>query len=252
MSDSQNRLHLALGFVVLQGVLSVPPVGVTSGREGSSDIQAHPAVSMIAETDARERFLIEPGLRVGPLKLGDTQERALELYPRKPDIDQETLLPNCGIEYVWADIDSTSPGTLIIRFKEGRVFQIESNTVKYQTRDRIKSGDTPEQVHRHYRELQAYAYLGATSEAEANRHLIFWTDQEKGIAFAFAYSAVRQQRYLHKIIIYKPKSQFCPEGDMPDSRNWRRLAPYSLELPNAMASQTSSPTRPTPTTPAAP
>ena len=189
---------------------------------------------------SNESATIEPGLRVGSLKLGDTQEEAFTLFPRKMHIDMVTPLPNCGTEYAWSDLSTSSPGNLIIRFKEGRVYQIESMTKKYRTKEGITSTSTPEAVEKKFRGLEAYQYLGPTSEVEGERPLIMWTSRGLGIAFEFAYSRLLRQRYVYKVVVFRANGDFCPEGQPLDADYWQQLAPYALEGPNRKAMRSNS------------
>ena len=65
---------------------------------------------------------IEPGLSIGPLKLGDTRDRALELFPKKGE-DQEWE-NSCGTTLDWVDATNrTGRGDLFIRLnKKGKSF----------------------------------------------------------------------------------------------------------------------------------
>ena len=88
---------------------------------------------------------IEPGSRVGPLKLGDSRDRALELFPRKAE-DQEWE-NSCGTTLDWVDAENpTGHGDLFIRLKKGKVFQIESSTTRFHTAEGITTFDHSEKV----------------------------------------------------------------------------------------------------------
>ena len=175
-------------------------------------------------------FLIEPGVGVGKLKLGDTQERAFKLFPSKPNMDQQWD-DDCGIGYNWVDIH----GNVFVRFRQGHVFQIESATTRYRTAEGLGVYAEPEKVRRYYKGLHAYMLLGLSSSAIGDRPLVFWVDHTKGIAFAFAYYPAENRRYLYKIIVFKPSLGLCPEGSRTDSPKWHELPPYSLELPSGIA-----------------
>src|SRR3954464_9100526 len=68
----------------------------------SSHIRMH---AQISEEPHFSNTMIEAGHSVGPLKLGDSEERALELFPKK-EIDQKWEDP-CGSTIDW--VDSTNP-----------------------------------------------------------------------------------------------------------------------------------------------
>lgn len=172
--------------------------------------------------------MIEPGLGIGPLKLNDSRERALELFPKK-DIDQEWEDP-CGNTIDWTD--STNPvghGDVFIRMKKGKVFQIESSTTRFHTAEDITTFDSPDKVAQAYKDMRAYVLLTAPNPALGSRPLVFWVDKKKGIAFALAFDPSHHRRYVYKIIVFEPNKNFCPEQDTINSTKWQALSPYALE-----------------------
>ena len=174
---------------------------------------------------------IDPGQRVGPLKIGDTQDRALELFPLKKDVDQQWG-DDCGTTVDW--VDSKNPngrGDLAIRFKKGKVFQIESSTTRFHTAEGITTFDSPSAVRDHYKDMRAYTLLTAPTSSLGDRPLIFWVDKKKGIAFALAYYPQEHKRYIYKIIVFVPNKEFCPEEETTHSPKWQEIRPYSLEPP---------------------
>jgi len=180
---------------------------------------------------------VEPGRRIGPLKLGDTQERALELFPLKADIDQEYVVPNCGTEYEWLDLDNHQGGNVLIIFKDNLVSQISSTINRYRTIKGTGPGSSPDEVRRHYKELSAYLYLGRTPEALNESPLVVWSDSKRGIAFTFLHRSRSDRRFsVYSVIVFPPESSFCEQDAVvPDPQTWRKLVPYSLAPPNAPA-----------------
>jgi hypothetical protein len=179
--------------------------------------------------------MIEPGIGVGSLKLGDSQSHALELFPRKAHVDQESLAPGCGIAYLWVDLQDPNRGTVTIRFSQGLVVQIDSASSLYRTDKGITSLSSPGDVKRSYEGLKAYALMNNFSEALGGRPMIFWVDEKKGVAFGFASERRNHKRYVYEIDIFKSGSNFCPQGSIAASPDWRELAPYSIELPDQTA-----------------
>src|SRR5579862_3613419 len=180
------------------------------------------------------QVVIEPGLSVGPLKLGDSRERALELFPKK-DEDQEWE-NRCGTTVDW--VDSTKPtgrGDVFIRLKKGKVFQIESATTRFHTAEGITTFDPPEKVARVYKDLRAYTLLTPPLSSLGDRPLVFWIDKKKGIAFTFAYYPDQHKRYLYKITVFGSNKTFCPEQETMNSPKWQSIPSYSLEPPPEMA-----------------
>src|SRR5579871_1031121 len=142
-------------------------------------------------------IMIDPGHGVGPLKLGDSRDRALELFPKK-DEDQQWE-DSCGSTIDW--VDTTNPmgrGDLNIRMKKGKIFQIESSTSRFETPEGITTFDAPEKVANDYKDLRAYVLLSPPAASLGDRPLVFWIDKKKGIAFAFAYDPSHRKRYVYK------------------------------------------------------
>lgn len=174
---------------------------------------------------------IEAGSRLGPLKLGDTRDRALELFPKK-DIDQEWEDP-CGTTLDWVDnTNSMGHGDVYVRLnKKGRIFQIESSTTRFQTAEGITTFESPEKVAEAYKDMRSFVLLTPPSPALGSRPLVFWVDKKKGIAFAFAYDRPHRKRYVYKVIVFEPNKEFCPEQEKTNSNKWQPIRPGALEPP---------------------
>jgi len=172
------------------------------------------------------------------LNLGDTRQRALEIFPQKPRIDQEHKYSNvstCGIQYEWVNLSKQDYGAnVFIQFKDGLVSQIGSMISEYHTVGGITVNTRPEHVRLYFRALRAYVLFGTESRAVGQRPLTFWVDWEKGIPFSFAYDRRRKTRVIWEIIVFDPKASFCPQGQRSAPPDWQELAPYTLEPPKEM------------------
>lgn len=180
---------------------------------------------------------IDPGLRVGPLKLGDSLDRALELFPKKGEDQQWD--DQCGTTLDW--VDAANPmgrGDVYIRVKKGRVFQIESSTTRFQTAEGITTFESPEKVASNYKGLRAWVLLTPPVPSLGDRPLVFWIDKKKGIAFAFAYDRPHHKRYVYKVIVFEPNKDFCPEQEKTNSPKWQPIRPYSVEPPAELSPET--------------
>ena len=193
--------------------------------------------SAILQTSAAPRFantIIEAGLSVGPLKLGDTRDRALELFPRKAE-DQEWEDP-CGTTLDW--VDTTNPvgrGDVFIRLKKGKIFQIESSTTRFATAEGITTFDSPDKVASSYKELKAGVLLTTPNPALGDRPLVFWFDKKRGIAFTLAYDPSHRKRYIYKITVFEPNKNFCPEQETINSTKWQNIDSYRVEPPRDLS-----------------
>jgi len=181
-----------------------------------------------------DKKMIEPGYRVGQLKIGDSRERALELFPKKPE-DQEWQ-NSCGTTLDWVDSSNpTGRGDVFIRLKKDKVFQIESATTSFHTAEEITTFDRPDKVASAYKDLRAYTLLTTPNPALGGRPLVFWIDKKKGIAFVFAYYPAEHKRYLYKIVIFAPNKTFCPEEESINSPKWQAIPGYAVEPPPELA-----------------
>lgn len=200
-------------------------------------IALHPADLRAQSAEDEPHFantVIEPGQGIGPLKLNDSRDKALQLFPKK-DIDQEWEDP-CGTTIDWTD--STNPighGDVFIRMKKSKIFQLESSTTRFQTAEGITIFDPPEKVEKAYKEMRAGVLLGNLSPALGSRPLVFWYDKKKGIAFAFAYDRPHHKRYVYKIIVFEANKNFCPEQETINSNSWQSIDPYSQEPPRDLS-----------------
>lgn len=199
-------------------------------------ISTHPALaasrlqSSITESPRFANTVIEPGAGVGPLKLGDSRDHALDLFPKK-DEDQQWDDP-CGSTLDW--VDTSNPvgrGDLFIRLKKGKTFQIESSTTRFHTAEGITTFDPPDKVASAYKDMRAWVLLNPPSPSLGSRPLVFWIDKKKGIAFSFAYDPSRHKRYVYKIIVFEPNKDLCPELEKPNSNKWQSIRPYAVEPP---------------------
>jgi len=175
--------------------------------------------------------VIIPGQSVGPLRLGDTRERAFELFPYKENMDQEWLEENdCGSTVNWLDMKNhKTAGNIFIRLKEGKVFQIDSGTTSFHTTRGITMNSSPLEIRKQYPRLRAYILSGGFSEAIGGRPLIYWVDRRNGIAFAFAYNRRNQRRYLNWIVVFEPNTEVCPQYLLDKPTDRRELPAYSLK-----------------------
>lgn len=177
---------------------------------------------------------IEPGLSIGPVKLGDSRDRVLELFPKK-DEDQEWE-NSCGTTLDWVDAENpTGHGDLFIRLKKGKVFQIESATTRFHTAEGITTFDHADKVLAAYKDMRAYTLLTQPLPALGDRPLVFWIDKKKGIAFVFAYYPQEHKRYIYKIIVFEPNKTLCPEEEPPGSSKWQSIPQNALEPPIELA-----------------
>jgi hypothetical protein len=180
------------------------------------------------------------GKSVGLLKLGDTRERVLELFPKKSGDEEYTYEKNCCgcsfdfSEIHWLPADFKNNG-LFIYLRQGRVFQIMAESDLFPTAEKIKLDSTPKEVRQHYPKLKkAFVLLGSGADVVGGRELIYWVDSETGIAFEFYYNRWKGQRLVKSVIVFEPNSYFQPSGCVSVPQELKEIEEYSLEAPEKM------------------
>lgn len=224
---NQTGVHTRTTLMKTSLILLLPAFFLVSIRNGV----ASPSAPQISELGPNfTTTTIEPGLSVGPLKLGDSGDRALALFPKKAE-DQQWDDP-CGNTLDWVDTSNPNGrGDLFIRLKKGKVFQIESSTTRFTTPEGITTFDSPEKVASAYKEMRAWVLLTPPVPALGSRPLVFWIDKKRGIAFVFAYDPSHHKRYVYKVVVFEPNKEFCPELEKTSSPKWQAIRPYATEPP---------------------
>jgi len=218
-------------ILILTSILTIGAGSVLHAHPGGP--QPLPATSA-DDGPSFTNTIIEPGHSLGPLKLGDSQDRALELFPKK-DIDQEWE-DACGSTIDWTDSNNPEGhGEVFIRVKKGKVFQIESSTTRFHTAEDISTFDPPEKVAKSYKDMRAWVLLTQPSPAMGSRPPVFWIDKRKGIGFELAYDAPHHKRYVYKVIVFEPNKTFCPEQETVNSVKWQSIDAYAVEPPKELS-----------------
>lgn len=190
---------------------------------------AYTAVEAQVASKSPSPSLIVPGEGVGSLRLGDSRTKVEKLFPEKQKIDQQwsDSQKDCGAVINWVDLERR--GNVFIHIKDDVVFQIDSATFRFKTKEGITNGATPEEVRNRYKGLRAFNLSNGWSEAEGGRPLVYWVDKDKGIAFAFSYYRRKRSWYLYHVVVFKPGAEICPEPSALSPSDKRELPPYSLD-----------------------
>lgn len=177
---------------------------------------------------------IVPGKSVGPLTLGGTREAALALFDKPNEeyiFDENSLGPCRYTELHWNDLDHEDRWGIFIYAKDNQIYQITADTPRYATVNGITSDSSPEDVRRSFPASKAYVLLHSASKVVGGKDLVYWVDQASGIALNFYYNRKLNQRRVASIIVFDPSIKFLPKGCISPPQEWRKLQPFSLEVP---------------------
>lgn len=178
-----------------------------------------------AKTETR---LIRPGHSIGELRIGDTSERALQLLG-KPTDDDLYEAPCAPRRIHWYDFTNSKNGVFVY-LKDARIFQLKVESPMYASSEGITSDSLLKDVRRYYPQSRAYQLKGSGSKVNGGRDLIYWVDNEKGIAFELRYSYKTRKRLVSYIFVYEPGSNFQPEGCVSAPQQWHELKPFTSEV----------------------
>jgi len=175
------------------------------------------------------------GKNAGLIKLGDTRERMLELFPKKPNVDFEyNYDKNCCeceySDYHWLPPDYKTNG-LFFYLKQERIYQISVQSDLFPTVEGIKQESTPQEVRRNYPNAnKAFVYLNSGGKENGGRNLVYWVANDSGIAFEFYYHPKKRRRFVNAVIVFEPKSEFQPDGcTASETREFAEIEPFTVE-----------------------
>jgi hypothetical protein len=171
--------------------------------------------------------LDRPGVGV-LVAVGSIREALEEGRPPATTREYTDSFPDCAprTEITWPETGGN--GNVSAFLRNGVVFQVESATRRYSTIEGITVNSSPSQVKRHYKALEAYV-LDPSGGQESDFHdLNYWVSRKEGIAFEFAYSPKNRRRFVSKVIVFAPGTEFFPEGCIPPTQRWFDAPPYTF------------------------
>ncbi|HVA17022.1 MAG TPA: hypothetical protein VMV59_04835 [Candidatus Dormibacteraeota bacterium] len=217
---------LAAALPCSQMLTHVPSPQWPKPFESSASKKAAPQADATSDSSS-----IVPGERIGPLRLGDTEQRFWELFHRYESGSDEYNYPCRGgwiTELHWNEPVSAG---IFAYAKSGHILQIAVASPHFRTANGITEDSTPQKVKRFYPNLEAYWLENQRDLATGDRDFIYWVDRKIGIAFEFAYAPDVHRRLVYRIFVFKPGTDFQPEGCVQYPQVWKKIAPYSLEPP---------------------
>ncbi len=244
--------YFAVFLIAFASSFFVPSVSIPVKAEVVKGQKTTENVSLL-NAQIKDKFLPEtkdnlivPGQSVGHLRLGDSRKSAMELFGRldtEYDYNFKTKL-NCSERKelrFWELKDKTNP--LYVDYGNGawiylrgdKIDQIKIQSEKIKTAEGLTLYSKPKQVRRFYPNIKTFVELNSGAKIVGGRNLIFWIDEEKGIAFEFQYMSKFKARRLAYIYVFEPKAEFLPQGCVYlETQGWKEIKPFSLEEPKGM------------------
>lgn len=141
--------------------------------------------------------VIVAGQSVGHLFIGDSRERAIELFGRvdtEYNYNIETKLDCCRNTNelrFWELNDKSSPfhfnygNGAWVYLRDDKIFQIKIQSEKFKTADGITFLSDPKKLRKIYPNSEAFVQLNTHCNCTGGANLIYWIDKGSGIAFEF-------------------------------------------------------------------
>ena len=173
--------------------------------------------------------LIVPGHRIGGIELGVDRVALVRQLGFKPGVDQEweTTGDGCkNLSLIWHFPDETT-ATLGFSFEAEKLTRVSTRTRFYHTASGIGVGMSAPELKRHVTRCKAFAVLGDYSAVTGNVDLIYWVEDELGIAYQLA----MVPRVLDEIIVFRSSAPFRPHGCLRAPQRLVELAPFATSIP---------------------
>ncbi|HEV2521800.1 MAG TPA: hypothetical protein VGT24_05405 [Candidatus Acidoferrales bacterium] len=165
------------------------------------------------------------------MRLGATQEDVERVSPLRVTKEYSDSSPDCKprTEMSWAELEGD--GYISAFLRDGAVFQIESATRRYSTSEGVTVNTSPsrlEKLKKQFGWLEAYV-LDPSGGQEFDLHdFNYWVSRERGIAFELAYSPKSHRRFVRKVIVFAPGTEFFPEGCIAPTQRWFAAPAYTF------------------------
>jgi hypothetical protein len=184
---------------------------------------------VLTPVDAARRtpsYLIQPGQRVGALRIGDTRQQAIA---RLGSPSEEYSYSSCSrSEMHWVN---PSPSGIFAYLRDGRVFQIEVGSTRFRTSAGLGSGSSPRALRRAHKAMDAYWLVHSGGDIVGGRDLIYWVDRQTGIAFELAWDPNTNRRSVLRTCVFAPGATFAPQGCVVPPHEWRSLPQNTEHIP---------------------
>lgn len=186
---------------------------------------------------------IVPGERVGPLRLGDSMERAVELFGTERQITNfsGSRFGECEFqEAKWVSRGEGGGGVSVYATSSG-IYQIWVNDLSSITRTGIRRGSPAVKIRVRHAQLEAFVlrnsdpgFKGGKRKDALRRDLVYWVSRQDGIAFELGFNHETLSRDVRNIIVFAPGSDFVPMGceRLLAPQGWERMPEVTEEPGN--------------------
>lgn len=208
------------------GVLTVSLFGCGAHGQPPGRQQASPTPKLVASpTPDRRDHLIRPGEGVGALRLGDSRERAVELFGKPAEEYRYGAVTPCVYtELHWlTDAPESNHSGIFIFLKEDKIYQIKVDSAGYATPDGIESRSSPDDIRRHPAQMESYELLNSGSKVVGGENLRYLVSEQTGVAYELFFESSAGGRRVSSVIVFEPRTTFLPKGCISPPQVWQKI-----------------------------
>lgn len=173
--------------------------------------------------------IIVEGKSVGLLNLGDTKEKAISYLGDPTEAYDYSEWVGCVYsDSHWNDYELDNRG-IFTYMRQGKIYQIESFTHRFKTKNGITSDDLPKKLKNLYPNLEAFELTNSAGKVDGGANLIYWVDNEQGIAFGLYNNPRKHRREIGSVIVFNPDEEFLPRGCVSSTREFVKRPKWYLD-----------------------
>jgi hypothetical protein len=173
-----------------------------------------------------------PGISIGALMLGDSEQDAIQEFGRSDYFRNELHHPQCvDVELNWGDTtesDDLRGNGFRVYFLSNRATLIKADSISVKTKEGLTRGSTPEEIRKFYPDIKAFLLKYSASDLNGPRDLVYWVDQS-GIAFELYFNREAHKREVGYIYIFDPTKTFYPACGVDILNDWVELPKFATE-----------------------
>lgn len=156
--------------------------------------------------------IIVEGKSVGLLNLGDTKEQAISYLGDPTEAYDYPEWVGCVYsDSHWNDYELNNRG-IFTYMRQGKIYQIESFTYRFKTKNGVASDNLPKKLKHLYPNLEAFELTNSAGKVDGGANLIYWVENEQGIAFGLYNNPRKHRREIGSVIVFNPDEEFLPRG----------------------------------------
>jgi len=178
-------------------------------------------------TASRSQQIIIQGKGAASVLVGDTAEDVVEVLGKPTEqYNYDGSYTECIFSDMhWIDYEFGGDGIFAF-LNEGKVYHLSFSSSKYSTEEGISLESFAEDIvkkYKDYQNLQKYVLLNSGGKVNGGEDLIYWVEQDKGIAFELYYDKKSGKRRVWSIDVFDPQIIYQPKGCVSPPQSLKKI-----------------------------